>query len=134
MGRILRKRLKPLPLTPYKTNIHITPQLIAMDKTFSFSSNGDKTYAGCTKSITIFVLPWCTAEAMDKDLVEDKYFEAATLKLVANIRKHVTSTKVELPTSLQEVVRVLNNYCTSSPSKTGWKHTRQSWNRVSQGC
>ncbi len=74
------------------------------------------------------------AEAMDKDLVKDKYFEVATLKLVADIRKHVTSTKVELPTSLQEVVRVLNNYCTSSQSETGWKHMRQSWNRVSQGC
>jgi len=30
---------------------------------------------------------------------------------VADIRKHVTSAKVELPTSLQGVVRVLNNYC-----------------------
>ncbi len=30
LGRILRKRLKPVPLSPYKTNIHITPQLIAM--------------------------------------------------------------------------------------------------------
>jgi hypothetical protein len=27
------------------------------------------------------------------------------------VRKHVTSAKVELPTSLQGVVRVLNNYC-----------------------
>jgi hypothetical protein len=30
---------------------------------------------------------------------------------VADIRKHVTCAKVELPTSLQGVVRVLNNYC-----------------------
>jgi hypothetical protein len=111
LGRILRKRLKPLPLSPYKTNIHITPQLIATVKTFSFSSNGDKTYAGCTKGITIFAVPWRTAEAMNEDLAEDEYFEAATLKSVADIRKHVTSAKVELPTSLQGLVRVLNNYC-----------------------
>ena len=111
LGRILRKRLKPLPLSPYKTNIHITPQLIATVKTFSFSSNGDKTYAGCTKGITIFAVPWRTAEAINEDLAEDEYFEAATLKSVADIRKHVTSAKVELPTSLQGVVRVLNNYC-----------------------
>jgi hypothetical protein len=26
LGRILRKRLKPVLLSPYKTNIHITPQ------------------------------------------------------------------------------------------------------------
>ncbi len=25
LGRILWKRLKPVPLSPYKTNIHITP-------------------------------------------------------------------------------------------------------------
>jgi len=108
LGRILWKRLKPVPLSPYKTNMHITPQLIATVKTFSFSSNGDKTYAGCTKGITIFAVPWRTAEAINEDLVEDEYFEAATLKSVPDIRKHVTSAKVELPTSLQGVVRVLN--------------------------
>jgi hypothetical protein len=111
VGRILRKCLKPVPLTPHKTNIHITPQMVATIKSFIFSSNGDKTYAGCTKGITIFAVPWCTAEAINEDLGEDKYFEAATLKSVADIRKHLTSTKVELPTSLQGVVRVLNNYC-----------------------
>jgi hypothetical protein len=111
VGRILRKRLKPVPLTPHKTNIHITPQMAATVKSFSFLSNGDKTYAGCTKGITIFVVPWRTAEAINEDLAEDEYFEAATLKSVADIRKHVTSAKVELPTSLQGVVWVLNNYC-----------------------
>ena len=37
---------------------------------------------------------------MNKDLAKDEYFEAATLKSVADIQKHVTSAKVELPTSL----------------------------------
>jgi hypothetical protein len=111
LGRIHRKRLKPIPLSPYKTNIHITPQLVATIKTFNFSSNGDKTYAGCTKGITIFAVPWRTADAINKDLAEDEYFEAATLKSVADIQKQVTSAKVELPTSLQGVVWVLNNYC-----------------------
>jgi hypothetical protein len=50
LGRILRKRLKPLPLSPYKTNIHITPQLIATVKTFSFSSNGDKHMLGAQRA------------------------------------------------------------------------------------
>ncbi len=54
---------------------------------------------------------WCTADAINKDLAEDEYFEAATLMSVADIQKHATSAKVELPTSLQRVVRVLNNYC-----------------------
>jgi hypothetical protein len=56
-------------------------------------------------------VPWRTAEAINEDLAEDEYFEVATLKSVADIRKHVTSAKVELPISLQGVVRVLNNYC-----------------------
>ena len=49
--------------------------------------------------------------AIKEDLAEDEYFEATTLKSVEDIRKHVTSTKVELLTSLQGVVLVLNNYC-----------------------
>jgi hypothetical protein len=111
LGPILRKRLKPIPLSPYKTNIHITPQLVATIKTFNFSSNGDKTYAGCTKGITIFSEPWHTANVINEDLAKDEYFEAATLKSVADIQKHATSAKVELLTSLQGVVWVLNNYC-----------------------
>jgi hypothetical protein len=57
------------------------------------------------------VVPWRTAEAINEDLAEEEYFEVAMLKSVADIRKHVTSAKVELPTSLRGVVRVLNNYC-----------------------
>ncbi len=66
---------------------------------------------GCTKGITIFVVPWRTADAINKDLAKDEYFEAAMLKSVADIKKHATSAKMELPTSLQGVVWVLNNYC-----------------------
>ena len=53
---------------------------------------------------------WQTADAINDDLVKDKYFATATLKSVADIRKHATSTKVELLTSLG-LVWVLNNYC-----------------------
>ncbi len=56
-------------------------------------------------------MPWRTADAINEDLAEDKYFAAATLKSVADIRKHATSAKVELLTSLLRLVRVLNNYC-----------------------
>ncbi len=66
---------------------------------------------GCTKGITIFTTPWRTAEVINKDLAEDEYFEASTLKSVADVNRHVTSAKVDLPTSLLGLVRVLNNYC-----------------------
>jgi hypothetical protein len=72
LGRILQKRLKPVLLTPHKTNIYITSQMVVTVKSFSFSSHGDKTYAGCTKGITIFGVPWRTAEAINKDLAKDK--------------------------------------------------------------
>jgi hypothetical protein len=113
VARILRKRLKPIPLSPHKTNIHITPQLVFTIKSLNFSSNGDNTYAGCTKGITIFAVPWCTAEAINKDATMDEYFAAAMLKLVADICKHVTGAKVELPTSHHGLVRVINSYCPS---------------------
>jgi hypothetical protein len=51
------------------------------------------------------------ANAINEDLAKEEYFKAATLNLVSDIQKHITSAKVELPTSLQGVVRVLNNYC-----------------------
>ena len=76
-----------------------------------FFGHGDRTYVGCTKGITIFTTPWRTAEGMNEDLAEDEYFEASTLKSVADVKRHVTSAKVELPTSLLGLVRVLNNYC-----------------------
>ncbi len=111
ISRILKRRLKPNPLSPHKTHIHVTPQLIATIRSLNFSANGDRTYAGCTKGITIFTTPWRTAEAINEDLAEDEYFEASTLKSVADVKRHVTSAKVELPTSLLGLVRVLNNYC-----------------------
>jgi hypothetical protein len=86
LGRILRKQLKRIPLSLHKTNIHITPQLVATVKTFSFPSNGDKTYAGCMKGITIFAVLWRMADAINEDLAKDEYFVAAMLKSVADIQ------------------------------------------------
>jgi hypothetical protein len=93
VARIHRKRLKPIHLSPHKTNIHITPQLVSTIKSLNFSSNGDNTYAGCTKGITIFAVPWRMAKAIIEDAAEDEYFAAAMLKSVADIRKHVTARR-----------------------------------------
>ncbi len=43
-------------------------------------------------------------------MAEEGYFDQATLKLPADIRKHATSAKAELPRSHLGLVRVLNNY------------------------
>jgi hypothetical protein len=100
LGRILRHLLKPAPLTLHKSNICVTPHLVLTIKTLRFSSNGHKMYAGCTRGITIFAVPWRTVKAMNKDAVEEEYYQASTLRLVADVRKHTAGVKVELPTDL----------------------------------
>ncbi len=111
LGRILCCLLKPAPLTLHKSNICVTPHLVLMVKTLSFSPNGDKTYARCTRGITIFAGPWRTVEAMNEDAVEEEYYQASTLKLCADVRKHTAGLKVELPTDLLGLVWMFNNYC-----------------------
>jgi hypothetical protein len=108
-GRILRRLLKPAPLTLHKSNICVTPHLVLTVKTLSFLSNGDKTYAGCTRGITIFAVPSCTAKAMNEDAAEEEYYQASTLKSVADVRKHTTGEKVELPTDLLGLIWMFNN-------------------------
>ncbi len=75
----------------------------------SFATNGDKTHAGRTKGITPFGTLWQSVEAMNEDTAEEAYFNQATLKLPADIRKHTTSARVELPRDHLGLVRVLNN-------------------------
>jgi hypothetical protein len=80
-------------------------------KTLSISSNRDKTYAGCTRGIIIFAVPWRTAEAMNEDAMEEEYYQAPTLKPVADVCKHTAGVKVELLTDLLGLIRMFNNYC-----------------------
>jgi hypothetical protein len=88
----------------------VTPQLVTTVKSLSFSLNGDKTHAGCTKGVTIFGTPWRSMEAMNEDMAKEAYFEQATLKSPVDIRKHVTGAKVEIPSSHLGLIRVFNNY------------------------
>jgi hypothetical protein len=99
LGQILRQWMKAIVGSPHKSNIYVTPQLVAIVKLLSFAANGDNTHAGCTKGITIFRNLWRSVEAMNEDMDKEGYFDQVTLKLPADIRKHTTSTKVELPKS-----------------------------------
>ncbi len=97
IGQILRQRMKTIAGSPHKSNIYVTRQLVATIKSLSFTANGDKTHAGCTKDITPFGTLWRSVEALNEDTAKKGYFDQATLKSPADIRKHATSTKVELP-------------------------------------
>ncbi len=59
--------------------------MVAIVKSLSFSSNGDKTHAECTKGVTISGIPWRSVEAMNKDMAEEAYFKQAMLKSPADI-------------------------------------------------
>jgi hypothetical protein len=49
--------------------------------------------------VTIFGTPWRLVEAMNEDMAKEAHFEQATLKSPADIRKHITGAKVELPSN-----------------------------------
>jgi hypothetical protein len=110
LGRILRRRMKTIVGSLHKSNIYVTLQLVGTIKSLNFAVNGDKTHAGCTKGLTPFGTPWQSVEAMNEDTAKEGYFSKLTLKLPADLRKHATSAKVELPRDHMGLVRVLNNY------------------------
>jgi hypothetical protein len=110
VGRILRSLLQPRTRSIHNPNVYVTPQLLQTVKSMAFSANNDKTYAGCTKGITIFATPWRSIEAMNEDALEEACFEASTHKSVADIRKHIAGIKVELPSDLLMLIRMFNNY------------------------
>jgi hypothetical protein len=96
LGRIVQQWMKTIVGSPHKSNIYVTPQLVVTVKLLSFATNGDKTHAGLTKGMTIFGTPWQLVNAMNEDMAKEGYFDQATLKSPADIRKHATSAKVEL--------------------------------------
>ncbi len=64
--------------SPHKSNIYVTPQLVATIKSLNFAANGDKTHAGCTKGFTPFGTPWRSVEVMNEDTAEEGYFAKST--------------------------------------------------------
>jgi hypothetical protein len=48
---------------------------------------------------------------MNKEEEEEQCYNLSTLKSVADVRKHVSSGKVELPATLLGLTRLFNNYC-----------------------
>ena len=109
-GRVLRRLVVTVLGSAHKCNVHITPKIVLAAKTLNFSANDDMTFEGCSNGITPFATPWRTAEANNSDLADERYFNEATLKSPADIKRHATGAKFAPPQSLQELVRVLTNY------------------------
>jgi hypothetical protein len=111
LGRILRKQLKPIPLSPVQDQHPHHPTADYNGQELQLLVQWRQDLCRMHKGHHHLCGAVAHSRGNEEDLTEDEYFKAATLKSVADIRKHVTSTKVELPTSLQGVVRALNNYC-----------------------
>ncbi len=86
---VMRWLVVAIPGSAYKCNVHITPKLVATVKTFNFLANDDWTFDGCAKGITLFAVPWLSAEAVNSDLAEERYYQESTLKTTADARKRV---------------------------------------------
>jgi hypothetical protein len=106
----LRRFVISVPGSTHRVNVHISPKVIAAAKTLNFSHNDDRMFVGFTNGITPFAVPWRTADAINKAMANNRYFNEATLKTPEDIRKHVMSGLFEAPTSLQGLTRVLTNY------------------------
>ncbi len=111
VARILRRSLQPVQNSLHKSNILVTPHLVLTVKNLTFLANGDKTHSGCTKGITIFAILWKTQDTRNDEEEEEQCYNLSTLKSVADVRKHVSSGKVELPATLLGLSRLFNNYC-----------------------
>ncbi len=111
VARILRCLLQLVRHSLHKSNISVTPHLVLTVKNLSFSSNGDKTHSGCTKGITIFAVLWKTQDVMNEEEEEELCNTLSTLKSVTDVRKHISSGKVELPATLLGLIQLFNNYC-----------------------
>jgi hypothetical protein len=109
-GRFLQHLVVTVHGSANPCNVHIPPKVIAATKTLNFSANDNRTFVGCTTGITPFAVPWKLADAINEALANKRYFDEATLKSPADIKKHVTSGTFKAPTNLQGLTRVLMNY------------------------
>ena len=126
-SRVLRRLVVTVPGSQHKCNVHITPKIVLAAKTLNFSANDDMTFDGCQNGITPFATPWRTADENNSDLANDRYFNDATLKSPADIKRHATGAKFEPPQSLQGLICVLTNYVRLLEVMFGDSCTHMQW-------
>ncbi len=108
-GWILHRMAVTVQGSAHKCNIHITPKIVEAVKTLNFLANNDRTFVGCTSSVTPMAVPWRTEDAVNVDIAEEQYFKESTFKSLVDIRKHATRAKFKPPKTLQGLVRVHTN-------------------------
>ena len=76
----------------------------------NFSATNDRTYDGCTAGITPFAVPHLSPKMAHKDEMDHQAFEEAMHKTQAENKKFMAGQKFTPPKTLNEVIRILNNY------------------------
>jgi hypothetical protein len=95
----------------HRTQLYVTPQLVQTVKTFNFSALGDKSFAGSSRGITIFAVPWCSHKLMTKEATKEDCYQQPAHKTAADVCKHTAGTKVDIPLDLLGLAHFCNNYC-----------------------
>jgi hypothetical protein len=101
---VMRQLVVAVPGSAHKCNVHITPKLVAMVKLLNFLAGDNWTFDGFAKGITPFSVPWLSAETVNNDLAEERYYQELTLKSTADVRKQESSSLFNQPMSLQGLV------------------------------
>jgi hypothetical protein len=75
-----------------------------------FLANNDWTFDGCSNGITPFCTPWRLAEAVNSDMAHERYFQEATPKSPADVKKFATGAKFDPPQTLHGLTKIFTNY------------------------
>ncbi len=110
VGTALRRRCVEVKGTRYKCRVYVSSKMILTFKNGDFACSNERTHDGCTSGTTPFAVPLLSQKMAHEDSMDHQAFEDATHKTQADNRKFLAGQKFSPPTTLTEVVRVLNNY------------------------
>ncbi len=137
LGLMLRHLLQPDRLNAcHRMQLYITPQLVQTVKTFNFSASGNKSFAGSSQGITIFVVPWRTHESMTEETTEEECYQQSMHKMVADVWKHTAGTKINIPSRtlplMQQLLQTVGGTVWPTLPSPDPCHGNMRWTQVAQ--
>jgi hypothetical protein len=107
---VLRQRVVLVPGANHKCNMHVTPKILSAVKILNFLASNEWTFVRCSNGITPFCTPWQLADAVDSDMADKHYFQEATLKSLADVKKFAMGAKFDPPQTLNGLIRIFTKY------------------------
>ena len=106
----LRRSCVGIKNSRHRSNVHVTNKMVLTFKGGNLAMGRDKTFDGCTAGVTPLAVPHLSQKMAHDDLLDNQAFEDATHKTQAENKKHLAGNRFTPPKTVQEVIRVLNNY------------------------